>query len=53
MDHSSGEDDIPFKTEELQHLLWNLKFYYHMCEEPNWTDINCISLRYIWHCLLV
>jgi len=30
MDQSSGEDDVPFITEELQHLLWNLKFYYHM-----------------------
>ena len=35
MDQSSGDDDVPFITEELQRLMWNLKFYHHMCKEPN------------------
>ena len=35
MVQNSGEDDVPFITEELQQQLWNLKFYHHMCKEPN------------------
>jgi len=34
MGQSSG-DDVLFITEELQHLLWNQKFYYHLCKETN------------------
>lgn len=35
MDQCSGEGDVLLITEELQHLLWNLKFYYHMYKERN------------------